>query len=218
MSNIIAITPTVNRVTSHGALVAHLELIGDLGCRAGDIGVNALRRRRLGDDVAQRVDRLQRQRLALVACEEHLDVRGLPVRALRARGGQRIAPEVLHVLDVLGVLVESLDQLVVVGVRVGAKGLVALEHHHRGTVGVELVEHLADALKRLQRRRIGGAQRHVVFFADRLELRHQHVRQGGDGDPEQHDRHAEPTDPLGDPVRRRWPFGDVVAHPDLSRQ
>ena len=87
--------------------------------------------------------------------EEHLDVGGLPVGALRARGGERVAPEVLHVLDVLGVLVESLDQLVVVAVRVGAQRLVALEHHHRGTVGVELAEHLADALKRLQRGRIG---------------------------------------------------------------
>ena len=202
----------------HGALVAHLELIGDLGCRAGDVGVDARRCRRLGDDVAQRVDRLQRQRLALVAGEEHLDVRGLPVGALRAGGGERVAPEVLYVLDVLGVRLDPLDQLVVVVVGLGAEGLVALEHHHRGTVGVELVEHLADALKRLQRRRIGGAQRHVVLGADRLELRHQHVRQGGDGHPEQHDRHAEPTNPLGDPVRRRWPFGDVVAHPDLSRQ
>jgi hypothetical protein len=122
------------------------------------------------------------------------------------------------VLDVLGVLLEPLDQLVVVGVCLGAKGLVALEHHHRGTVGVELVEHFADALKGLQRRRIGRAQRHVVFFADRLELWHQHVRKGCDGHPEQHDRHAEPTNPLGDPVGHRWALGDVVAHPDLSRQ
>ena len=206
----------------HGALVAHLELIGDLGCRAGDVGMDARWGRRPGDDVAQRVDRLQRQRLALVACEEHLDVRGLPVRALRARGSEWIAPEVLHVLDVLGVRLDPLDQVVVVVVRFGAEGLVALEHHHRGTVGVELTEHLADALKRLQRGRFGGAQRHVVLCTDGLELRHQHVRQGGDGHPEQHDRHAEPTNPRGDPVRRRWPFGLLRAHPgphpDLSRQ
>jgi hypothetical protein len=122
------------------------------------------------------------------------------------------------VLDVLGVRVEPLDQLVVVAVRVGAEGLITLEHHHRGTVGVELVEHLADALKRLQRRRTGRAQRHVVLGADLLELRHQRVRQGGDGHPEDRDRHADPTNPLGDPVRRCWVFGEVVAHPDLSRQ
>ena len=36
-------------------------------------------------------------------CEVHLDVGGLAVVALRARRGQRIAPEVLNVLDVLGV-------------------------------------------------------------------------------------------------------------------
>jgi hypothetical protein len=126
------------------------------------------------------------------------------------------------VLDVLGVLVEPLDQLVVVRVRFRAEGLVALEHHHRGAVGVELIEHLADALKRLQRRRIGGAQRHVLFFADHFELRHKHIRQRGDRHPEQHDRYAEPTNPLGNPVRRGRTFGLLCAHPgphpDLSRQ
>ncbi len=91
-------------------------------------------RRRLRDDVAHRVDRLQRQRLALVAREEDLNVGGLAVRTLRARRRQRIAPEVLHMLDVLGVLVEPLDQLVVVGVRLGAERLVAFEDHHRGAV------------------------------------------------------------------------------------
>ena len=136
----------------HGALVAHLELIGDLRRRARDVGMDARWRRRVGDDLAQRVDRLQRQRLALVAGEEHLDVGGLAVGALRARGGQRVAPEVLYVLDVLGVGLEPLDQVVVVAVRIGAQRLVAFEHDHRGTVGVELTEHLADALKRLQRR------------------------------------------------------------------
>ena len=54
--------------------------------------------------------------------------------------------------------------------------------------------------------------------ADRLELGHQSVRQGGDGQPEQHDRHAEPTNPFSDPVSHRRAFGEVVAHPDLSRQ
>ena len=103
MSSITAITPTVNSGDLHGALVAHLELVGDLGRRAGDVGLDTRRRRRLVDDVAQRVDGLQRQRLALVAGEEHLDVGGLAVGALRAGRGQRIAPEVLDVLDVLGV-------------------------------------------------------------------------------------------------------------------
>ncbi len=183
--------------------------------------MNTVWRRRLRDDVADRVDRLQRQRLALIAREEDLDVCGLAVRTLRARGRQRIAPEVLHMLDVCGVLVEALDQLVVVLVRVGAERLVAFEDHHRGAVGVELVEHLADSVKRLQRRRIGGGQPHVVRFADHLELRHQCVGQTGDDNPEQHDRHAQPTNPLGDPVGERRAFGDlgdVMAHPDLSRQ
>ena len=202
--------PDGQRGDQHGALVAHLELIGDLRRRAGEIGVNAGRRRRFRDDVAHRVDRLQRQRLALVACEEDLNVGGLAVRTLRTRGRQRIAPEVLHMLDVRGVLVEPLDQLVVVRVRVGAERLVTFEHHHRGAVGVELTEHLADPFERLQRRRIGGGQPHVLLFTDRLELRHQYVRQTGDDDPEQHDRHAQPTNPLGDPVGERRAFGGLA--------
>ena len=52
------------------------------------------------------LDRLVGQRLALVAGQVHLDVDGLAVVALRAGGGQRVAPEVLDVLDVLGVGLE----------------------------------------------------------------------------------------------------------------
>ena len=55
-------------------------------------------------NVADRVDGLVGQRLALIAGEKHLNVGGLAVGALRARRRQRVSPEILDVLDVLVVL------------------------------------------------------------------------------------------------------------------
>ena len=52
------------------------------------------------DDVAHGGDGLVGQRLAHVAAQIELNVRGLAVVALRPRRGQRIAPEVRDVLDV----------------------------------------------------------------------------------------------------------------------
>ena len=83
--------------------------------------------------------------LALVSGEEHLHVGGLAVGALGPCGGQRVAPEVLDVLDVLGVRRDPFHQVVVEAVGVYAEGLVALEDDHGFTVGVEFVKHLADA-------------------------------------------------------------------------
>ena len=140
------------------------------------------------------------QRLALVAGEIHLHQRRLAVGALRAGRRQRIAPEVLNVLDVLGVLGELVDQAVVVVVCVGTERLVALQDDHRRTVGVELLEHLADALAGLQRRRILGAQRHVVCFGNGLQLRHEDVRDHRQAQPEQRDQHRKPPDRVRDPV------------------
>jgi len=54
-----------------------------------------------------------------------------------------IPPEVLNVLNVLGVLADSLDQVVVVTVGIGAKRLVAFEHDHWQRYRVVLVEDLA---------------------------------------------------------------------------
>ena len=123
-----------------GAVAAHLELIGDQRRGAGDIGLDARRRRRVIDDVAHRIDGLIGQRLALVAGEVQLHQCRLAVGALRAGRRQRIAPEILNVLYVLGVLGELLNQAVVVVVRVGTERLIALQDDHRRTVGVELVE------------------------------------------------------------------------------
>ena len=55
-------------------------------------------------------DGLVGQALALITRQIHLDVGGLAVAALRARGGQRVTPEVLDALDVLLVGLELLDQ------------------------------------------------------------------------------------------------------------
>ena len=76
----------------------------------------------------------------------------------------------------LGVLGELLNQAVVVVVRVGAERLIAFQDDHRRTVGVELLKHLADVLTGLQRRRILGAQRHVVLLGNLLQLRHENIR------------------------------------------
>ena len=111
-----------------------------------------------------------------------------PSLSLRTRRGERIPPEVVDVLNVLVVGADALHQRVVVAVRIGPERLVAFQHDHRGTVGVELLEDFANSLERLQRWRIGRAQPHVVGFADDLELRDENVRDRGEGQPYQQDR------------------------------
>ena len=56
---------------------------------------------------------------------------------------------------------------------VGTEGLVAFQDDHRRAVGVELLKHLADTFTGLQRRRVLGAQRHVVCLGNRLQLRYE---------------------------------------------
>jgi hypothetical protein len=65
-----------------GAVATDLELIGDQGSGAGDIGLEAGRRRCVVDDVAHRIDGLVGQRLTLVAGEVQLHQRRLAVVAL----------------------------------------------------------------------------------------------------------------------------------------
>jgi hypothetical protein len=60
------------------------------------------------------------------------------------------------VLDVLLVGFEFLDQTVVVMVGIGAERLFAFQDDHGRTVGVELLEVVTGALRRLHRRRING--------------------------------------------------------------
>ena len=190
-------------------MAAYLELISDQGRGAGDIGLDTRRRRCVIDDVPDRIDGLIGQRLALVAGEVQLHQCRLAVGALRAGRRQRIAPEILNVLYVLGVLGELLNQAVVVLVRVRAERLITLQDDHRRTVGIELAEHLADTFAGLQRRRILRAQRHIVRFGNGLQLRHEDIRQHRQAQPEQRNEHREPPDEVGDPLG---------PHPDLSRQ
>ena len=182
---------------------ADLEVVGDQRRGAGDVGLDPGRRRSVGHDLADGVDRLVGHRLTLIAPQVQLHQSGLAVLALRAGRGQRIAPEVLDVLDVLGVRRQLLDQGVVELVGVGAQGLIAFEDDHRVAVGIELAEDLADVLHRLQRRRIGRALRHRMSRADDLQLWGEDVRQRGDGDPEDGDRHGESPDVARRPSNAR---------------
>ena len=79
-------------------LVAGDALVGVHRRAAGDIGLHARRSGCLLDDVAHGGDGLVGDRLAHVAAQIELNVGGLAVAALRARRGQRIAPEVRDVL------------------------------------------------------------------------------------------------------------------------
>ena len=201
-----------------GALAAHVELIGDQWRRPGDVGLDARRRFRLVDDVAKRAYRLVGQRRALITRKVHLNIGGLAVGALGSRRGQGVAPVVLNVLDVFAVLFELADQRVVIPVGVGAQRLITFQDDHGRAVGVELMEHVTDALDRLEGGSVGRVQCDIVGFPNLLQLRHRDVRQGGQRYPKQQDRQREPADG----VRYERPPGFVLAqwrrHPDLSRQ
>ena len=74
-----------------------------------------------GDELLDRFHRLVGEGLTLIARKVDLNVGGLAVVALRAGLGQRIAPEILNVLDVLVVGLELVDELVVVVMRIRAE-------------------------------------------------------------------------------------------------
>jgi hypothetical protein len=98
--------------------------------------------------------------------------------------------------------------------RVSAERRIAFQNDHRRTVGIELVEHLADVFERLIRRRLGGAEANVVQPADLFQLRHKDIRYSGQRHPEQQDRHRKPADGVGG----GGPMIAVITHPALSRQ
>ncbi|KXW72157.1 hypothetical protein MPHL43070_15285 [Mycolicibacterium phlei DSM 43070] len=83
---------------------------------------------------------------------------------------------------------EAVDELVVVAAGVVAERLVALEDDHRGAVGLELLEHLADALHRDDRRGLARAHRHRALLPDDLELGHGGVQDTDQDDPADDDR------------------------------
>src|SRR6185312_10091533 len=112
------------------ALLTRVGLISEQRTRAGDVRLDSRRRGHRVHDLANGRGRLVRQPAAHVAGEVNLDVRGLLIVALGTRGGQRIAPEILDVLNVCLVLLDALDDLVVVAVRFGPEWLVALQQDH----------------------------------------------------------------------------------------
>ena len=97
-----------------------VQVIGERG-RASDVRLHSWRSLGVLDDLANGLNAFVGQRLALLAGEVEHHVRGLAVGALRSGSCQRVAPEVLDVLDVLGILPQLADDLVVVLVSIGAK-------------------------------------------------------------------------------------------------
>ena len=153
------------------AFLTRMGLIGKQRSRPGDVGLDPRRRRHRVHDLADGLARLGGLAAAHVAGEVHLNVCGFLVVALGARGGQGITPEVLDVLNVFLVLLESLDDLVVVAVGLRPQRFVALQQDHRRAVGTELFERRPDAHHRLERHRVFGTLRHRVGFGDDLQLR-----------------------------------------------
>ena len=181
------------------ALVAGGLLVGLQRRSAGDEDLHPGWRAEAADDLLHRGDGVVAEGLTHVAGEVDLDVGGLAVGALGAGPGQRIAPEVLDVLDVGGVGAQLGDHVVVEGVGVVAEGLVALQDNHRGAVGVGLLEELAGAHHRDDRRRLRGRHRHRPHLADDFQLGHGHVEDRDQRDPADDDGHRQPADPAGDP-------------------
>ncbi len=169
----------------------------------GHVRRDALGRGRPVDDVADRCDRLLRQRGALIAGQVELNVNGFAVRTLSTRRRERIAPEVLHMLDVGRVGAQLLDDAVVVMVGVVAELAVAFQNKHREVVGVGLLELLAHDLHGLYRRRVLGAQGNLAFFGDLLQRRNCHGHQDDDAQPREDDQHRESADQ----PRSSWPRG-----------
>src|SRR5262249_15446173 len=101
-----------------------VQIVGERG-RTSHVRLHPGRRFRLFDDLAYGLNAFVGQGLALFAGQIEHHVGRLAVGALRAGRGQRVAPEVLNVLDVLRILLQLADDLVVVGVGVRAEWLLA---------------------------------------------------------------------------------------------
>ena len=151
-----------------------VQVVGERG-RTRDVGLHARRGLRLLDDLADGLDAFVGQGLALFAGQVDHHVGGLAVGALRTGRGQRVAPEVLDVLDVLGILLQLADDLVVVVVRVGAERLLALDDDHDVLLESNSLKLAPISFIACHRRRVLGSHRSRMEFADDLELRGDHV-------------------------------------------
>ena len=183
---------------------------------AGHVGLHPWRRRHRGDDVAHGGHRLLTGPGALGADQEDLYIGGLAVRALRARSGQRVTPEVLDVLHVPPVRMELRDDLVVELVRAVAELVLPLQDHHRRGIRIELLEHVTDVHHAVKCRRVLRRQRHRMLVRDGVQRRSQHAQTYRDEHPENDDRDRQDVDQPGDD--RATLRGVRVAHTDFTRQ
>ena len=198
-----------------------MQIVGERG-RACDVGLHPWWGLRVLDDLANGLNAFVGQGLALFAGQVQHDVGRLAVGALRSGRGQRIAPEVLDVLDVLRILLQLADDLVVVVVRVRPEGLLALDDDHDGAVGVEFLEVGAHQLHCDHRWCVLGSHRRRVQLTDYLELRGDHIHEDGDHDPEQDDRHRQDAEHVGEDGSLLLAGGlgrcGRVSHADFTRQ
>ncbi len=143
-SSIVMMTRNVTPSMILSAAVAGDLLVGGQGGGPGDVYLEARRRGQPRDQLLDGFHRFVGQRLTHVAGQMHLHIGGFTVVALGAGLGQRVAPEILDMLDVLLVGLEPVDHVVVEPVGFVAEFVVplGLQHDHRRAVGVELVEHL----------------------------------------------------------------------------
>src|SRR6185437_16945077 len=98
----------------HDGLVAARETVGGDRGRPGDVCLHAFGGGHTVDEFPDGGDGTVGRRLPLIADKIQLNVGGFAVGALRARGGQRITPEVLDVLNVLRVGLQPADDVLVV--------------------------------------------------------------------------------------------------------
>ena len=150
------------------------------------------------------------------------------VVALDTRGRESLPPEIQRMLDVLGVLLQLLDQIVVILVSVLAERFLTDQGHQDEVVGVVLLEFLPDVLHPGHRRRVGWRERHRDVLGNRLQLGDEDVDADRDQQPDHDDRQRQDADGVGDPrfalnfgARRDGDFvrvAGVVGHADLSKQ
>ena len=157
------------------AALPHRELVGDQCRGAADVGLDPGGRWCVGHDLAHGGDGFVGLTAPGVAGQIHLDESSLAIVALRPRRRQRITPEVLDVLHVLGIGLHLGDEHVTETVRFGTQRLFAFEHDRDQAVGVVLAEHLSHPLGRDHRRRILGALCDVVDPTDLFQRRDQGV-------------------------------------------
>ena len=137
----------------------------------------------------------------------------LAIDTLGASGGNRLTPEVHHILHVLFVALEPLHQIVVVAVVGIAERPVPFEDEHGEVRRIGLLKLLTHCQHGALRRRVVRDHRAGDFFGDIFDLRHEGRCPDSDQAPEHDDRDRKSADSSRD----EWPFGPVRAHADFTR-